>query len=108
MPPVNRNEPKQAESSESRFNLMQFMREFPDDATCLERLRRTRSEDGEHTDCPRYFNQIAGHGYKHQRIHHRARIYVRGTVHTNAIEGFWSLLKRGIGGVYHSVSAKHL
>lgn len=31
-----------------------------------------------------------------------------GQVHTNTIEGFWSLLKRGIAGVYHSVSAKHL
>ena len=31
-----------------------------------------------------------------------------GNVHTNTIEGFWSLLKRGIGGVYHAVSAKHL
>jgi hypothetical protein len=29
-------------------------------------------------------------------------------VHTNTIEGFWSLTKRGIGGVYHAVSAKHL
>ncbi len=31
-----------------------------------------------------------------------------GNVHTNTIEGFWSLLKRGISGVYHSVSVKHL
>ncbi len=31
-----------------------------------------------------------------------------GDVHTNTIEGFWSLVKRGIGGVYHSVSAKYL
>ncbi len=31
-----------------------------------------------------------------------------GNVHTNTIEGFWSLLKRGISGVYHSVSEKHL
>jgi transposase len=29
-------------------------------------------------------------------------------VHTNTIEGFWSLMKRGIDGVYHAVSAKHL
>lgn len=35
-------------------------------------------------------------------------IYVAGDTHTNTIEGFWSLVKRGISGVYHSVSAKYL
>jgi hypothetical protein len=35
-------------------------------------------------------------------------VYVSGDVHTNTIEGFWSLVKRGISGVYHSVSAKYL
>jgi len=49
-----------------------------------------------------------GMGWQHQRIHHRAKVYVRGDVHTNTIEGFWSLVKRGISGVYHSVSKKHL
>ena len=29
-------------------------------------------------------------------------------MHTNTIEDFWSLAKRGIGGVYHSVSSKHI
>jgi transposase len=47
-------------------------------------------------------------GYDHQRINHSAKVYVMGNVHTNSIEGFWSLLKRGIGGVYHQVSAKYL
>lgn len=42
------------------------------------------------------------------RVHHAEEIYAAGDVHTNTIEGFWPLLKRGIGGVYHSVSAKHL
>jgi transposase-like protein len=46
--------------------------------------------------------------YRHRRIKHAAKVYVRGDVHTNTIEGFWSLVKRGIGGVYHSVSQKYL
>lgn len=46
--------------------------------------------------------------YTHQRIRHAERIYVSGDVHTNTIEGFWSLVKRGLDGVYHSVSRKHL
>ena len=44
----------------------------------------------------------------HRKIHHAKRVYVSGDCHTNTIEGFWSLVKRGIGGVYHSVSKKHL
>lgn len=52
--------------------------------------------------------RIEGMGYEHKRINHSAKVYVAGDVHTNTIEGFWSLVKRGIGGVYHSVSAKYL
>ena len=47
-------------------------------------------------------------GYQHRRFNHSAGVYVVGTTHTNTIEGFWSLVKRGIGGVYHSVSKKYL
>jgi len=49
-----------------------------------------------------------GLGYVHNRINHSAKVYVMGDTHTNSIEGFWSLLKRGLGGVYHQVSAKYL
>jgi len=50
---MNRNEPKRAASSDSQYSLMEFMREFPDDATCLNFLWRTRfSPDGEHAYCP--------------------------------------------------------
>jgi transposase-like protein len=49
-----------------------------------------------------------GKNYKHERINHTAGIYVMGKVHTQTIEGFWSLLKRGIEGVDHSVSTKYL
>jgi transposase len=47
-------------------------------------------------------------GYAHKRIRHSQKVYVTGDVHTNTIEGFWSTVKRGIGGVYHNVSAKYL
>lgn len=51
---------------------------------------------------------MEGMGYQHRRINHSQKVYVSGDVHTNTIDGFWSLVKRGIGGVYHSVSAKYL
>jgi transposase-like protein len=46
--------------------------------------------------------------YQHNIVRHQHGEYVRGTTHTNTIEGFWSLLKRGITGIYHWVSVKHL
>ncbi len=46
-------------------------------------------------------------GYKHHSINHKYQ-FVRGEVHTQNVENFWSHLKRGITGVYRSVSAKHL
>ena len=52
MPPVNRNHPKRAQSSESQYSLMEFMAEFPDDAACLEWLWRNRySVNGEDAQC---------------------------------------------------------
>jgi transposase len=53
-------------------------------------------------------SKVGNLGYQHRRINHSQKVYVAGEVHTNTIEGFWSLVKRGIGGVYHSVSAKYL
>jgi transposase-like protein len=47
-------------------------------------------------------------GFAHDVIRHGENEYVRGIVHTNTIEGFWSLLKRGIIGTYHNVSKKYL
>lgn len=47
-------------------------------------------------------------GFTHDKIDHGQRQYVRGDVHTNTIEGFWSQLKRSINGTYHAVSPKYL
>ncbi|WP_397364343.1 IS1595 family transposase [Olleya sp. R77988] len=46
--------------------------------------------------------------YTHDNVKHSLNIYVEGSVHTNTIENFWSVLKRGLYGVYHQVSEKHL
>ncbi len=54
MPPANRHQPIRTACSDSDYSFMEFMREFPDDAACLEHLWRTRhSPDGEHADCPK-------------------------------------------------------
>jgi len=54
------------------------------------------------------YNQVGRNGYTHHRINHSEGVYVSGNVHTNTIEGFWSLVKRGISGTHHAVSAKWL
>ena len=46
--------------------------------------------------------------YNHDYVDHGRKQYVNGEVYTNTIEGFWSILKRGIIGIYHLVSRKHL
>jgi transposase len=60
------------------------------------------------TDEATSYGQLPSLGYTHRRVNHSQKVYVHGDVHTNTIEGFWSLVKRGIGGVYHSISAKYL
>jgi len=68
MPPVNRSNPVRAASSESRYSLMEFMREFPDDEACLRWLWKTRhavDEEGKRAFCPkceldRPFHRVSG------------------------------------------------
>lgn len=60
------------------------------------------------TDEAPQYNPLGRFGYRHKRINHLAKVYVDGDVHTQTIEGFWSLVKRAIGGVHHAVSFKHL
>jgi transposase-like protein/IS1 family transposase len=46
--------------------------------------------------------------YPHHAVRHQAKKYVVGAIHTNTIEGFWSIFKRGIMGTFHKVSRKYL
>lgn len=46
--------------------------------------------------------------FQHEIVNHKCKEYVRNNVYTNTIEGFWSLLKRGVIGIYHFTSKQHL
>ena len=62
-----------------------------------------------HTDeLSSYRSLTERHGYDHETVDHSAKEYVRGDIHTNGIESFWSSVKRGINGTYVWVSKKHL
>lgn len=61
-------------------------------------------------DAPIYTDEHAGYrGLRnHEAVRHSAKEYVDGEVHTNGIESFWALLKRGYIGTYHKMSVQHL
>lgn len=62
------------------------------------------------TDEHHAYNKV-GQKYTHKKVNHREKEYVRKEdikVHTNTVEGYWSVLKRQIDGIHHSVSKKHL
>jgi transposase len=63
-----------------------------------------------YTDDYPIYDKLSTHAnrYEHKRIQHKQNVYVMGDVHTQTIEGFWSLVKNGLRGVYHSVSRKYL
>lgn len=61
-----------------------------------------------HTDEHGGYRGLDGMFYNHQRVDHSAREYVRDGVTTNGIESVWAVMKRGLHGVYHHASEKHL
>jgi hypothetical protein len=61
-----------------------------------------------HTDEHAGYENIGDAGYQHETIKHSAGEYVRDDVTTNGIESVWAVMKRGLYGVYHHASEKHL
>ena len=61
-----------------------------------------------YTDESRSYKALAREGWTHYAIDHSSKVYVSGDIHTQTIEGFWSLVKRGISGTHHAVSRKWL
>jgi len=60
------------------------------------------------TDEHRGYAHLDAMGFQHEMVSHGMGEYVRGNVHTNNIESFWSLLKRGVVGTFHNVSKNYL
>jgi transposase-like protein len=78
--------------------------------TIHEFLRKNVHGDTEaiYTDNLSSYHGIADHNTKHGVVKHERMEWVNGQVHTNTVEGVFSLLKRSIVGSYHKVSTKHL
>jgi transposase-like protein len=61
-----------------------------------------------YTDDARVYTRLDKLGYTHESVNHSVEEYVRGSIHTNTIEGFWSLFKNSIKGTHHVISPKYL
>ena len=61
-----------------------------------------------YTDELQSYLGIADHNTRHQTVNHSIEEWVVGDVHTNSIEGVWSLFKRSLVGAFHKMSVKHL
>ena len=61
-----------------------------------------------YTDEARAYQGLPALFYRHESVQHSVSEYVRDMAHTNGMELFWSMLKRGYIGIYHKISPKHL
>lgn len=61
-----------------------------------------------HTDEHAAYQGLGGLFFRRESVNHSAGEYVRGNVSTNSIESVWAVMKRGLNGVYHHASPKHL
>ena len=73
-------------------------------------IERTVRDEAEaiYTDDLKSYIGIGDHDTRHETVSHRAEEWAIGDVHTNSIEGVWSLFKRSIVGSFHKMSAKHM
>lgn len=71
-------------------------------------VKNVARESRLHTDESRLYSGAGGHVAEHEKVWHAAGEYVRGDVYTNTIEGYFSIFKRGMKGVYQHCSEKHL
>ena len=75
-----------------------------------QRFVKTNTEHGGtvYSDQHRGYWGLRKQGYNLEQVNHSVKEYVNDQAHTNGIESFWALLKRGYHGTYHKMSRKHL
>ena len=77
--------------------------------TELQSFVRDRVEAGATVYTDEHRSYFGLHGdYRHVAVQHKIKQFVDGQAHTNGIESFWSLLKRGYYGTFHRISPQHL
>ena len=81
----------------TKTQLQQFVRETTADKT-----------EAIYTDQSHAYKGIEDENTRHETVNHSIDEWVRGDVHTNGVEGVWSLFKRSVVGTYHQLSFKHL
>ena len=73
-------------------------------------IKETVADEAEaiYTDSHQSYVGLKDENTRHEMVNHNIDEWVRGDVHTNTVEGVWSLLKRSVIGSYHHLSVKHL
>ena len=70
--------------------------------------KNIRRESAMMTDEAQYYGEVGREFSSHQSVNHSKEEYVRGEAHTNTVEGYYSIFKRGMKGVYQHCAEKHL
>jgi transposase-like protein len=88
-------------------------RSFHIDSTTLNEVTKIVRENVNHesivmTDEGRWYQQLGGHFFSHDTVNHSAKEYARDDITTNTVEGYYSIFKRGMKGVYQHCAEKHL
>lgn len=78
--------------------------------TMLKHIQENVSTDAIiYTDQLGGYQQLKKYGFHHTSVNHKETYVIKGTdIHTNSIEGFWSIFKRGVSGVFTHISPKYL
>ena len=80
-----------------------------DSATIMPIVRENVAKEARvMTDEAKYYNKVGSEFAEHGTVNHSAGEYVRGDAHTNTLENYYSIFKRGMKGVYQHCSEKHL